>query len=95
LNDFIAEKYPGTEKSYSSFESKVTIQDSEVFDARIYMNNILDYEGYRFFQSSFDPDEKGTVLSVSHDFGNSYYLCWLFYVIFAMMSIMFTKHSLC
>jgi hypothetical protein len=57
------------------FESKVTIQDSEVFDARIYMNNILDYEGYRFFQSSFDPDEKGTVLSVSHDFGNSYYLC--------------------
>jgi hypothetical protein len=46
LNDFIAEKYPGTEKSYSSFESKVTIQDSsEVFDARIYMNNILDYEG--------------------------------------------------
>jgi hypothetical protein len=58
----LLEKYPGTEKSYSSFESKVTIQ--EVFDARIYMNNILDYEGYRFFQSSFDPDEK-TVLSVS------------------------------
>jgi hypothetical protein len=58
------------------------------------MNNILDYEGYRFFQSSFDPDEKGTVLSVSHDFlGNSYYLCWLFMLFFAMMSIMFTKHS--
>jgi hypothetical protein len=58
LNDFIAEKYPGTEKSYSSLKVK-TIQDSsEVFDARIYMNNILDYEGYRFFQSSFDPDEK-------------------------------------
>jgi hypothetical protein len=32
------------------------------------MNNVLDYKGYRFFQSSFDPDEKGTVLSVSHDF---------------------------
>ena len=28
LNDFIAQKYPGTEKSYSSFESKVTVQDS-------------------------------------------------------------------
>jgi hypothetical protein len=56
------------------------------------MNNILDYN--RFFQSSFDPDEKGTVLSVSHDFlGNSYYLFGLFHVIFAMMSIMFTKHS--
>ncbi|MEO8534020.1 MAG: cytochrome C biogenesis protein, partial [Flavobacterium sp.] len=28
LNDFIATKYPGTEKSYSAFESKVTVQDS-------------------------------------------------------------------
>jgi cytochrome c-type biogenesis protein CcsB len=69
LNDFIAKKYPGTEKSYSSFESQVTVQDAaETFNARIYMNHILDYKGYRFFQSSFDPDEKGTVLSVNHDF---------------------------
>jgi hypothetical protein len=57
------------------------------------MNNILDYEGYRFFQSSFDPDEKGTVLSVSHDFGEQLLLMLVIYVIFAMMSIMFTKHS--
>lgn len=70
LNDFVAAKYPGTEKSYSSFESKVTVEDTEQknkFDARIFMNNILDYRGYRFFQASFDPDEKGTVLSVNHD----------------------------
>ena len=31
------------------------------------MNNILKYRGYRFYQSSFDRDEKGTVLSVNHD----------------------------
>jgi len=69
LNDFIAQKYPGTEKSFSSFESKVTVIDgSTPFDARIFMNNILDYEGFRFFQSSFDQDEKGTVLSVNHDY---------------------------
>ena len=69
LNDFIAQKYPGTEKSFSSFESQVTVRNkAEVFDARIFMNNILDYEGYRFFQSSFDQDEMGTALSVSHDF---------------------------
>ena len=69
LNDFIANKYPGTEKSYSSFMSKVTVKDgSKIFDYDIYMNNILDYRGYRFFQASFDPDEKGTVLSVNHDF---------------------------
>jgi cytochrome c-type biogenesis protein CcsB len=31
------------------------------------MNNILNYGGYRFFQSSFDKDELGTYLSVNHD----------------------------
>ena len=36
-------------------------------DYRIFMNNILNYSGYRFFQSSYDSDEKGTVLSVNYD----------------------------
>ena len=31
------------------------------------MNHVLDYDGYRFFQTSNDPDEKGTILSVNHD----------------------------
>ena len=95
LNDFIAQKYPGTEKSFSSFESQVTVQDkSEVFDARIFMNNILDYEGYRFFQSSFDQDEMGTVLSVSHDYwGTTITYIGYFMLYFALMAIMYTKHS--
>jgi cytochrome c-type biogenesis protein CcsB len=95
LNDFIATKYPGTEKSYSSFESKVTVQDStETFDADIYMNHVLDHKGYRFFQSSFDPDEKGTVLSVNHDFwGTNITYLGYFMLFFGLMAIMFTKHS--
>ena len=68
LNDFIAEKYPGTEKSYSSFMSKVSVLDNNNFDHEIYMNHILNHKGYRFFQASFDQDEKGTILSVNHDF---------------------------
>ena len=68
LKDFIAEKYPGTEKSYSSFMSKIIVEDSDSFDYDIYMNHVLDYKGYRFFQASFDADEKGTILSVNHDF---------------------------
>ena len=68
LDDFIAEKYPGTEKSYSSFMSKITVEEQTSFDYDIYMNHVLDHKGYRFFQASFDPDEKGTVLSVNHDF---------------------------
>lgn len=95
LNDFVAKKYPGTEKSFSSFESDVTVQDApKNFDTQIYMNHVLDYKGYRFFQSSFDPDEKGTVLSVSHDFWGT----WITYIgyfllFFGLMAIMFTKHS--
>jgi cytochrome c-type biogenesis protein CcsB len=95
LNDFIAEKYPGTENSYSSYESKVTVKDStEKFDARIYMNNILDHKGFRFFQASFDPDEKGTVLSVNHDFwGTTITYIGYFLLFFCMMALLFTKHS--
>ncbi|MCT8340908.1 cytochrome c biogenesis protein CcsA [Flavobacteriaceae bacterium TK19130] len=70
LNDFILEKYPGT-NSASSYASEVTLRDPAEgvdMDYRIYMNNILNYGGYRFFQSSFDKDEKGTYLSVNSDF---------------------------
>jgi len=95
LNDFIATKYPGTEKSYAAFESQVTVLDPEKnFDARIFMNNVLDHKGYRFFQASFDPDEKGTVLSVNHDFWGT----WITYIgyfilFFAMIAILFNKHT--
>ena len=91
LNDFIAEKYPGTEKSYASFESKVTVKgEEEIFDYDIYMNHVLDHQGYRFFQSSFDPDEKGTVLSVNHDWWGTY-ITYAGYILLylSMMAIFF------
>lgn len=67
LNDFQLERYPGS-NSPSSFASEVTLIDGELNeDHRIYMNNVLDYKGYRFFQSSYDQDELGTILSVNHD----------------------------
>ncbi|HMK06973.1 MAG TPA: cytochrome c biogenesis protein CcsA, partial [Flavobacterium sp.] len=94
LNDFIATKYPGTEKSYAAFESKVTVLDKKPFDARIFMNNVLDYRGYRFFQSSFDPDELGTVLSVNHDYwGTQITYVGYFTLFFSMLALLFTKHS--
>ncbi len=83
LNDFIAEKYPGTEKAYASFMSRVTVEDERPFDYDIFMNNILDHKGYRFFQSSFHPDEKGTVLSVNHDFWGT----WITYFGYTMLYI--------
>ena len=90
LNDFIAEKYPGTEKSYSSFKSKVSVIDETNFDYEIYMNHILNYKGYRFFQASFDPDERGTVLSVNHDFYGTL-LTYVGYILLyiGLMGVMF------
>ncbi|TMM57520.1 cytochrome C biogenesis protein [Maribacter algarum] len=90
LNDFIAEKYPGTEKGYASFMSKVTLEDERPFDYDIFMNNILDHKGYRFFQSSFHPDEKGTVLSVNHDqWGTWITYLGYFLLYIGLMGIMF------
>ncbi|WP_198519432.1 cytochrome c biogenesis protein CcsA [Cellulophaga sp. RHA19] len=90
LNDFIAEKYPGTEKGYASFMSKVTIEDEKPFDYDIFMNHILDHKGYRFFQASFDPDEKGTKLSVNHDQWGTWITYIGYFMLYAgLMGIMF------
>ena len=95
LNDFIAKKYAGTEKNYESFESKVTVsENNEKFDARIFMNNVLDHGGFRFFQASFDDDEKGTILSVSHDFWGTWITYIGYFLLYiGMMCILFTKFS--
>jgi cytochrome c-type biogenesis protein CcsB len=69
LNDFVLERYPGS-NSPSGYKSYVVLIDKVVNLEKpftIFMNNILKYKGYRFYQSSYDPDEKGTVLSVNHD----------------------------
>ena len=96
LRDFILERYPGT-NSASSYASEVTLIDHRKGihkDQRIYMNNILDYDGYRFFQSSFDQDELGTVLSVNHDFWGT----WISYIGYAFLTLgliltLFSKKS--
>ncbi|MBW7674485.1 cytochrome c biogenesis protein [Chryseobacterium chendengshani] len=68
LDDFVMETYPGS-SSPSAYESHVKIIDEgKQTPYKIYMNNVLNYKGYRFFQSSFSPDRMGTVLSVNHDF---------------------------
>ena len=96
LNDFEAERYPGTERGYSAYSSEVTVLDErgDDFDYKIFMNNILDHDGYRFFQSGFDPDEKGTILSVNHDYwGSLITYIGYFMLYFGMMAILFSKHS--
>lgn len=68
LDDFVMETYPGS-SSPSAYESHIKIIDEgKQTPFKIYMNHVLNHKGYRFFQSSFDPDRMGTVLSVNHDY---------------------------
>jgi cytochrome c-type biogenesis protein CcsB len=69
LNDFVLDRYPGS-NSPSGYKSNVVlINKAENLEKpfTIFMNNILKHKGYRFYQSSYDPDEMGTILSVNHD----------------------------
>jgi len=69
LDNFVLKRYPGS-SSPAAYESFITLVDNEnsiIEKHKIFMNNVLEYRGYRFFQSSFDNDELGTVLSVNHD----------------------------
>jgi cytochrome c-type biogenesis protein CcsB len=71
LDNFELERYPGS-MTPASYSSDVVLIDKEQninMPYKIYMNHILDHRNYRFFQSSYDQDEKGTVLSVNHDPG--------------------------
>jgi cytochrome c-type biogenesis protein CcsB len=96
LEDFFLERYPGS-NSPSWFESKVTLIDpaknlSE--PRRIFMNNVLVYKGYRFYQSSYDKDEGGTVLSVNRDFWGTW-VSYLGYLLMAlgMIAAIFNRNS--
>lgn len=69
LEDFEMTTYPGSTNP-SSYASRVIVQDErEQLPYTISMNNVLDYKGYRFFQSSYDEDGQGTILSVNKDPG--------------------------
>lgn len=67
LEDFRLIRYPGS-NSPSSFESFLVISSSEgTRSEHVYMNKVIYEQGYRIYQSSYDTDERGTILSVNHD----------------------------
>lgn len=96
--DFQLDKYPGSDVA-SSFASEVTIRDPRngyTRDQRIFMNNVMDYDGFRFFQSAYDLDdpntpenEEGTRLSVNHDWWgtNITYLGYLLMAVGMILSM--------
>lgn len=67
LNDFNIKNYEGT-TTHSDYASHLTFStDERSINETISMNNIAVVEGYRFYQTSFDRDMKGSVLTVTYD----------------------------
>ena len=72
LNDFQLIYYPGTTNPMdfvSHIEIHETPKNSQLstFNSQLSMNNILKHRNYRFYQSSYDSDRQGTILSIYHD----------------------------
>ena len=63
LKDFHVEYYRGS-MAPSDYESRLTVDGEPV---TVSMNNILRRDGYRLYQTSFDRDMKGSLLTVSYD----------------------------
>jgi len=95
LNKFELDRYPGS-MSPASYASEITLIDKKAKlnePYRIYMNHVLEYKGYRFFQASYDRDEKGTVLSVNNDPGTPIsYLGYLLLAIGLFWTLFSKKH---
>ncbi|MGP1580115.1 MAG: cytochrome c biogenesis protein CcsA [Wolinella sp.] len=69
LEKFTLTRYPGS-NSPSEYASELTLSEgNRAFTYTIFMNNTLTHGGYKFFQTSHDPDEKGTILTLNKDPG--------------------------
>lgn len=96
LEDFILDRYTNS-MSPSSFKSDVILIDEKENIKKpfsIYMNNILKHKGFRLFQSSYDNDEKGTILSVNYDpIGTAITYIGYFLMTLGMFIAIFSKKS--
>ncbi|WP_139956312.1 c-type cytochrome biogenesis protein CcsB [Flavicella sediminum] len=96
LNDFQLENYPGSQ-SAMSYASEITVIDiDKTFDFRVFMNNILNYKGYKFFQSSYDITDQyeETRLSVNHDYWGTLVTYIGYFALYAgLLLILFVKNT--
>lgn len=92
LESFDIVNYPGTQ-SPMDFASEVTFIDNDgcKTGARISMNKIAEHHGYRFYQSAYDYDAMGSILTISHDpwgIGFSYVGYFMLFITMFLMLIL-------
>ncbi len=67
LSSFNIIYHEGT-RAAADYESDFQVIDGDATrDGRVSMNNIFTYRGYRFYQSSYDSDQRGSILSMNAD----------------------------
>ena len=66
LKEFRTEYYSGT-STPMDYVSTISIHDGSDTEGTVSMNRIFKHKGYRFYQSGYDADGKGSTLYVSHD----------------------------
>lgn len=67
LQNFEAKMHDGT-NAVADYSSKFIVTDgNEKSEAMVSMNNIYSHRSYRFYQSSYDEDGKGSVLAINAD----------------------------
>ena len=93
LKDFHTEYYPGT-TTPMDYVSTIIIHDNKNTEGSVSMNKIFKYSGYRFYQSGYDADGKGSTLYVSHDpAGIAITYCGYIMLFLTMILFFFTKKS--
>lgn len=89
LDDFYIRYYPGTEAP-QDYVSQITIARKPY---TVSMNHIAQHEGWRFYQSSYDEDGEGSILSVNYDpWGTP--ITYLGYALLGMCIVLFLYSSL-
>ena len=67
LTDFDITYYPGT-RAPMDYTSLIQVaRDGETAEGGVSMNKVFTYDRYRFYQSRYDSDSRGTTLAVNHD----------------------------
>ena len=90
LKDFKVVYYPGTDAPMD-YVSEITANGKPI---SISMNNIGDYQGYRFTQAGYDEDMKGTHLGVYYDpWGISITYVGYFVLFISLLHLLFSKHT--
>lgn len=96
LDSFHIVCYPGTEApaDYASYVRITTAKGEKLPSRCISMNRILKQQGYRFYQSSFDEDRRGSWLSVNYDpWGTAITYAGYLLLLLSMLGVLFSRHE--